>query len=169
MTSTIVQDLRSKSDAAWANLGKQLQGLEPYMERSDAPGRWTTREVLSHLLGGPGLDLIAFLGTFSERNLPVHDLQPGESNLTDERRKMTLKQFVDALHSQRRSVLAYVEGLSDVELQQRKAVIPVFKQFLGTDEFSIAMLVGILFEGHWNGHAGQLAKIRKAVGLPEAK
>jgi hypothetical protein len=29
--------------------------------------------------------------------------------------------------------------------------------------------VGALFDYHWNDHAGQLAKIRKAVGLPEAR
>jgi hypothetical protein len=40
---------------------------------------------------------------------------------------------------------------------------------MGTDEIPIHVYVGALFEQHWNSHAGQLAKIRKAVGLPEAK
>jgi hypothetical protein len=29
--------------------------------------------------------------------------------------------------------------------------------------------VAALFGYHWNDHAGQIAKIRKAVGLPDAK
>ncbi len=54
MASAIAKDLRSKSDAALTELTKQLQGMEPFMERPDASGAWTTREVLSHLLGAPG-------------------------------------------------------------------------------------------------------------------
>lgn len=169
MTSTTVQDLRSKSDAAWANLTRQLQGMEPYMEQSDAPGRWSTREVLSHLLLMPSWEPVAFLTQFSERNLPLVELEPGQSHLTAERRTMTLQEFVNALDLQRRSVLAYLEGLSDAELQQRKVRIPVFKQFMGTDEISLAMFTGAMFDFHWHGHASQLAKIRNAIGLPEAK
>jgi hypothetical protein len=30
------------------------------------------------------------------------------------------------------------------------------------------MFVGGMFSYHWNDHAGQLAKIRKAAGLPDA-
>jgi hypothetical protein len=40
---------------------------------------------------------------------------------------------------------------------------------MGTDEIAITVYVGALFDFHWNDHASQLAKIRKAVGLPEAK
>ena len=37
------------------------------------------------------------------------------------------------------------------------------------EETPIAVYVGALFDYHWNDHAGQLGKIRKAAGLPEAK
>jgi hypothetical protein len=40
---------------------------------------------------------------------------------------------------------------------------------MGIDEIDIPTFVGALFEFHWNDHAGQLAKIRKAAGLPPAK
>ena len=39
---------------------------------------------------------------------------------------------------------------------------------MGTDEITIPMFVGAIFGYHWNDHAGQLAKIRKAAGLPDA-
>jgi hypothetical protein len=32
----------------------------------------------------------------------------------------------------------------------------------------MAVYVGAMFDHHWKDHAGQLAKIRKAVGLPAA-
>jgi len=81
---------------------------------------------------------------------------------------MTLKQFMDALDTQRREVSLYLDGLSEADLR-RKARIPIFKELMGVDEIDIPTFVGALFEYHWNDHAGQLAKIRKAVGLPPAK
>jgi hypothetical protein len=74
---------------------------------------------------------------------------------------------VDALDGQRRTVFAYLGTLSDAELG-RKARIPLFKQIMGIDEIPLPTFVGALFDYHWNDHAGQLAKIRQAVGLPPA-
>lgn len=168
MASAIVNELRGKVDTAWGRLTRQLQGMEPHMERSDAPGEWTTRQVLAHLLFEPGWEPVSVLKRFAEKDLPLMEVNPGEVHMTAERQTMTLKQFVEAMDSQRRSVFAYLEGLSDAELTQRKARIPFFKRFMGTEETAIAAYVGAFFDFHWNNHAGQLAKIRKAVGLPDA-
>jgi len=130
LAATTVSDLEARTDAAWANLVRKLQGMEPHLERSDAPGEWTTREVLSHLLFEPGW----------------------------ERRRMSLAQLVGALDAQRRAVQGYLPSLPEGELTGRKARIPV----------SLAVFVGAMFGAHWNDHAGQLAEIRKAVGVPEA-
>ena len=135
MTNTALQEVKTKVDAAWANLARQLRGMEPYLERSDAPGEWTTREVLAHLMFEDGWNPVDVLKRFGERD---------------------------------RSVLAYLEALPEGDLQSRKARIPLFKRFMATDEIPIAVFVGGLFGAHWGDHAGQLAKIRKAVGLPGA-
>jgi len=168
MANATVTELRKKSDAAWANLGRQAEGLGPYLERSDAPGEWTTRQVLCHLLFEPGFKPSALLKTFAQRDLPLIDVKPGDTNVTPERQKMDIKELMDGLDAQRSDLYAYLDGLSDADLG-RKARIPLFKQFMGTDEIPIPMFVGAMFDYHWNDHAGQLAKIRKAVGLPDAK
>ena len=168
MTNTALQEVKTKVDAAWANLARQLRGMEPYLERSDAPGEWTTREVLAHLMFEDGWNPVDVLKRFGERDLPLVEIEPGRMVLTPARRAMTLGQLVDALDGQRRSVLAYLEALPEGDLQSRKARIPLFKRFMATDEIPIAVFVGGLFGAHWGDHAGQLAKIRKAVGLPES-
>jgi len=88
--------------------------------------------------------------------------------VTGGRETMTLKQFMDALDTQRREVSLYLDGLHETDLK-RKARIPLFKEIMGIDEIDIPTFVGALFEFHWNDHAGQIAKIRKAVGLAPAK
>jgi hypothetical protein len=168
MANKTVDALRGKTEAAWSNLSGQLQGMEPHLERSDAPGEWTTREVLSHLLFQPGSNPVDLLKTFADRDYKVVDFKAGEVHMTPERRAMSLKQYCDALDAQRRGVYQYLDTLPEADLAARKLRIPLFKQFMGTDEISLTMFVGGMFDFHWNNHAGQLGKIRKAVGLPDA-
>ena len=174
MASQIVNELRTTTDAAWSKLSAQLQGMERHLERSDAPGEWTTRQVLCHLLGAPGWRPVPVLSTFVQVEpgeapaLPLIDVVPGQCHVTPERQMMKLQQFRNAIDRHRREVFDYLESLSDADLQ-RKARIPLFKQFLGTDLVTMPVWVTVFFVVHWGDHAGQLAKIRQAVGLPEAK
>jgi hypothetical protein len=169
MAAPTVDALRRKTDAAFARIAAQLDGMDPHLDRADAPGEWTTREVLSHLLGQPGWDPTATLKQFSTRDLDTLDIQPGATYLDDARRRMSLAELRGALDAQRRTVLGYLDSLPEADLAERKIRIPLFKQFMGTDEISIAAFVGAMFDFHWNDHAGQLGKIRTAAGLPEAR
>jgi DinB family protein len=168
MAGKIVSEITTKSEAALARLAKQLDGMDPYLDRSDVPGQWTTREVLAHLLGDTGWDPLALLKSFSHRDFPTIDVSTGTFSMTSERRTMSVKQFLDALDRRRQRVTAYLNGLPDGDLTGRKARIPVFKQVMGTDEVPLHVYAGALLNFHWDDHAGQLGKIRKAVGLPDA-
>jgi hypothetical protein len=168
MASQIIGELRTTTDAVWGRLSAQLQGMECYMERLDAPAEWTTRQVLGHLLGEPGWRPVPVLSTFVTAELPLIEIKPGQTHVTPERRMMRLDQFTNALDRHRREVFEYLESLGDEDLQQ-KAHIPLFKQFLGADEVTIPTWVGACFGVHWSDRAGQLAKIRKAVGLSDAR
>jgi hypothetical protein len=167
MATSTVSDLRRKADEAWVDLSRQLQGMEPHLDRADAPGEWTTRQVLAHLLFEDGWRPTPVLKSFATRDLVVIEINPGLAEMTPARQRMTLADFVAALEAQRREVFDYLEGQSEADLH-RKARIPLFKQFMGTDEITIPVYVGAMFAFHWSDHAGQIAKIRKAVGLPEA-
>jgi hypothetical protein len=168
MATAAIDELKRKSDAAAANLSKQLQGMEPHLDKADAPGEWTTRQVLCHLLGDPeGKSPVAVLQSFAVSGLPVIEIKPGDSAVTPERQKMTLGQLQEALETQRRGLLSYLDTLGPADLG-RKAKIPLFKQFMGTDEIALPVYVGAMFDFHWNDHAGQIAKIRKANGMPDA-
>jgi hypothetical protein len=167
MASQIVHELRTTTEAVWTRLAAQLHGMEPYLERSDAPGEWTTRQVLCHLLGEPGWRPGSVLFSFALADLPVIDIKPGQIYLTPERQMMNLRQFEHALDRHRQEALAYLETLGDEDLQ-RKARIPLFERLLGTDEVTMPAWVRVFFAIHWGDHADQLAKIRKAVSLPEA-
>src|SRR5256885_17034296 len=64
MAVPVATELHTKIDAARANLFRQLDGMDPQLDKSDAPGEWTAREVLSHLLFQSGFDPVERLKTF---------------------------------------------------------------------------------------------------------
>ena len=169
MGNKVIDGLRAKSDEAWGKIGRVLDGMDAHIDRSDAPGEWTARQVLAHLLLAPGGDAAEVLKRFrSGGDLALVEIAASHTDVSGERGRMTLTQLESALESQRREGFAFLESLSEDELQQRKARIPVFKQYMGTDEIPLAVFVGGMWDFHWRDHAGQLAKIRAAAGLPAA-
>jgi hypothetical protein len=171
MVNATVEELQRKNEAAWEALGRALEGMEAHLEQADAPAEWTAREVLCHLLFEPGRTPVALLERFATGDpgdLPLVEITPGSVTVTPERERMTLADLVAAIDTQRREVFRYLETLGEADLA-RKARIPLFAPILGTDEVPLLVFVGALFDRHWAGHAEQLAKIRRAAGLPEAK
>jgi hypothetical protein len=108
---------------------------------------------------------VATLKSFAISDLPLIEIEPGDAHVTPEQQRMTKGQLLDALEAQRREIFAYLDSLGDADLG-RKAKIPLFKQFMGTDDITLPVYIGAMFDFHWNDHAGQIAKIRKANGLP---
>src|SRR6266478_2863926 len=120
MASQIVGELRTTTDTVWARLSAQLQGMERYMERSDAPAEWTTRQVLCHLLGAPGWRPVPVLSTFATAELPLIEIKPGQTHVTPERQMMRLHQFANALDRHRREAFAILERLGDEDIRRRE-------------------------------------------------
>ena len=162
------EQLRKASDTARERLGRQLEGMQAHLERTHAPGQWTAREVLCHLLGEPGADPAALLDRFSATDPPLVEIVPGQATVTAERRRMTLADLLDALDAQRAAVLRHLETLGPDDLA-RRARIPLFAPILGTDEVTLPVFVGAMFGMHWEAHADQIGQIRQAAGLTRAE
>ena len=135
-----------------------------HLHRADAPGQWNVRQVMCHLLMPHGWKPVPVLQSFATKDLPLIEITPGQSDVSGWREHMGLGQLMEALDTQRMEAFAYLETLTEADLK-RKARIPLFKQFLGTDEVALPTYVDVMYVGHWNDHAGQLAKIRVAAKL----
>ena len=86
MTNKTLTELRGRADAAWANLMRQLEGMDAHLDRTDAPGEWTAREVLSHLLFEAGADPASLVARFDVKNLPLLEFEAGVTHLDAARR-----------------------------------------------------------------------------------
>ena len=112
MVNATVRELQRRNDVVWEALGETLEGMEAHLEQSDAPGEWTAREVLCHLLFEPGWKPVALLERFAIGNpgdLPLVEITPGSVTVTPERRRMTLAELArGASTAQRREVFGYL-------------------------------------------------------------
>src|SRR2546430_17660386 len=101
MANAKTNDLRARIDKSWTHLKGQLQGMDTHMEATDAPGEWTTRQVLSHLLFEPGWKPVPLLKTFADKDLPLVEIDPGLTDMTGGGAALTPKHILGALSPQR--------------------------------------------------------------------
>src|SRR5258705_10951633 len=102
MTNATVKELQRTSETRWEALGRVLAGMEAHLERADAPGEWTARQVLCHLLFEPGWKSVALLERFAIGDLPLVEITPGAVTVTPERQRSTLADLVADIDEQRR-------------------------------------------------------------------
>ena len=81
MASTAVIELKKKSDAAAANLSKQLQGMEPLLDKSDAAGEWTTGRRVRVVCRGRWLGLRRSRDRLTETQTHDQDRAPKHRRL----------------------------------------------------------------------------------------
>src|SRR5260370_20555055 len=90
MSNATVNELRKKNDAAWERLERQLAGMGAHLERAHAPGQWTTRQVLCHLLFEPGFRPTGLPECFAAADPPLIQNIPARVTRTAERPPSTL-------------------------------------------------------------------------------
>src|SRR5260370_41213805 len=111
MRNATVNELRKKNDAAWERLERQRVGMEAHLERAHAPGQWTTRQVLCHLLFEPGFRPPGLLECFAAADPPLIEIIPGVVTVTAERARMTLAELTAPIDAHRRHPFPSLEPL----------------------------------------------------------
>lgn len=128
-------------------------------EADRAPaGRWTPREIVSHLLGPGEGALLAMLRRFLDEDVPHIDIVPEQTWMTDERRKAPLAALLEQLAARYEGLAAFAEGLGEEQLG-RRAHIPLFKDSPLTDHPSLAAMIGGLGQYHVQMHGDHLREV----------
>lgn len=155
------EDTRQRMNLALEALVAQLEGLDARLDEAEAPGEMTVREQLSHLLGPEDADFAATLRTFSETAPPRIPLDPeGAPHRSPARDAMTLAQYIEALRLLHRRVQIELGTLPPQLLERRRALVPEWAPFTGSEEVSLETFVLGHLESHWMEHAEQIARLR---------
>jgi hypothetical protein len=132
---------------------------------SQAPtGRWSPKEILSHLCGPEGVGLFQTIQTILEKDAPRLDIEAENPFFTETRSRMTLKELLSEFVKEYSHIAEVVEGLSDKQLG-RKAHIPLLRETPIGEYPTLAMWVQAIGEYHLGSHIDHMKEILQGIGV----
>jgi len=106
---------------------KICEGLDEKTASRAPSGRWSPKQILSHLCFVDGVGVIPTVQAILEQDTPRFDLDPGNPFFTERRSRITVVELLKEFEGEYIRMADLVADLSDSQLA-RKAHIPAFKE-----------------------------------------
>jgi hypothetical protein len=130
---------------------------------SRAPsGRWSPKEILSHLAGEEGVGPVFLIRLILTRDTPRLDIEPANPFLTGKRRTMTFAGLLTQVTEEYERMAELVAGLSDSELA-RTAHVPMLKETPLGEYPALSQFVRAMAEHHLDFHISHMKEILEAL------
>lgn len=121
-------------------------------------GRWSPREILSHLAGSEQSGIVPMLQRILDEDMPRLDLNPGQANLSAERRAMPFAKLVDLVAKNYEAAARFAESLTAEQLA-RAAHIPALAQSPLGERPTLGTLIGGFGQYHVKMHIDHLREV----------
>ena len=142
---------------------KLCEGIDEGTASKAPNGRWSPKEIVSHLCGPKEGGLLFAIKAFVEQDTPELPLHPGDSFFSDERVRMPFSALLAQFQKQYREAAAFVAGLSPEQLG-RKARIPALKESPLGEYPTLAVFIQGIAEHHIGYHVDHMREILTALG-----
>ena len=158
------QMIREKVEA----FKKLCQGLDEDTASRAPAGRWSPKQIVSHLCGPEGIGIIASLRAFLEQETPRLDIEPENPFFSEKRARMTFAELLAELDKEYRQMTEFVAGLSEQQLS-RKAHIPLLKDTPIGEYPTLAAWAQGIVDYHVTFHIDHMREILQALGVAPAR
>jgi len=155
----LARGIRQKAD----EFKNTCSGVDEATASRAPEGRWSPKEIVSHLIGSKEGGMLPMFKAFLEQDTPALDLQGGNAHFTADRARMSLNELLAEFEKQYANLADFIAGLSPEQLE-RKAHIPALKESPMGEYPSLGVFVGALAEYHITFHTDHMKEILEALG-----
>ena len=145
-------------------LKKVCRGVDESTASRAPEGRWSPKEILSHLWGPDGNGPLPLFQQFLSGETPTLDIDPGNPFFSDSRSRMTFSALLAEVEKSYDRIAVFVAGLTREQLE-RKAHIPKMKESPWGDYPTLEILISVLGESHLHHHSSHMREILQALGV----
>ncbi len=131
---------------------------------SKAPeGRWSPKQIISHLCGPEGKGRLLLFKNFLERDNPEIMSDPENPYWSEKRSKMSVAELLVEFEREYKTIAQFIESLSDEQLS-RKAHIPRLKDSPLGEYPTLSEWARRLAVNHITFHIDHMREIMRSIG-----
>lgn len=138
------------------------EGIDEETATRAPSGRWSPKQIISHLCGPEGGGVITIIRTILEQDTPRVDIEAANPFYTEKRGSMTLRELLMQFERDYLQIAELVEGLTAEQLG-RKAHIPLLKETPMGEYPTLAGFVSTISEYHMDFHIKHMREILEAL------
>ena len=141
-----------------AEMSDLCVGVDEALASRAPKGRWSPKEVISHVSGREGEGFMPAIEAFLKQETPLLELEAANPFFTGKRLQMAMAELLSEMKKEYERMAEVVSGLSADQLA-RKAHVPLFKETPIGEYPTLAVFVRALAEHHVGYHIDHMKEI----------